>query len=286
MNSTSRNRSTLIALSSLQKTTKDGLILKFPSNSFFGNIKPIEKGSEGHIYQAIYHKTNEAFVLKEYTYTPETIKKMRGLGYLSYFKPIVEHYWKLLIEEFAVGILLDHPNCLKVHHLVVKRSLRDNKLHTYLITEKLNEAFSKKERPSSLLDQVVEGMSHVFEKNILPDDLGSWNTLITEDGRIVLIDYGHYKTEWDDSIKEKLDSLSPEEFKEESQMLTFEYFFEENLFYLFYSFADKADRAFLAAKKEEISKKSFYNDIYQNEHYPVLKNFVQEVLEYLRTKSS
>lgn len=257
-----------------------------PIEQFFGCIELIGKGSHSQIYQATYHKTGEICVLKEYAYSPEIFQAMRKEGALSYFEPIAKHYWDLLNGEFSIGILLDHPVCLKVHHLVAKRSVRDDKLHVYLITEKLNEASTTRERQSSsLLLQLAEGMSHIFEKNILPDDLGSWNTLITKDGSIVLIDYGHYKTDWDDSIKDELNALSAEEFEEESQMYTFKYFFEKNLLYLFNTYADAEDKAFLTAKKEEISKKPFYNDIYQNEHYPVLKKFVQEVLDYLRTKS-
>ena len=234
------------------------------------------------IFPVLYKKTGQSFLIFEHICSCDSDNYGNP-------KAALAECWALLCPNFSLSMLLNHPNCIETHHIVAKKSAKDNKMHIYLVKESRENAPLEeraaiyKENNWSILLQLAEGMSHVFEKNLIPISLKPTDVHISKDGQLKLaIDISNFCSDWDDSSKETLDEVA----------FNFGYIFEKGLLSLYESFSKGKTqnmndfRRFLVAKKEEISKKSFYNDIYQNEHYPVLKNFVQEVLEYLKTKSS
>lgn len=89
-------------------------------------------------------------------------------------------------HEFKVGIALDHPNIVKVHHLFLKAE--PHQVRCYLMMEFIHQS-GRKTDP----EQLISAVKHCLEQNILPGDLRPWNTLITKGRQLKLVDLGHYR---------------------------------------------------------------------------------------------
>ena len=121
-----------------------------------------------------------------------------------------------LINEYAVGKKIDHPNFMKVYRLFKKVYIGKNgkevkckyKLEIERISgrtledlwssEKIDRGFYLK-----LTDALCKGIIYLNHQKIAWDDLNTDNIMKNDDGEIKFIDFGLYVEEMDDAIRVK-----------------------------------------------------------------------------------
>jgi len=104
------------------------------------------------------------------------------------------------VNEFKIGLALDHPNIVKIHNYVTK--VEEVGVRHYLIMEyidgsTLQKFWSRKQpcvtNPIEMVKQAIDALSHMFKRNIIPDDLHSENVMVTSNGVWKFVDLGHYR---------------------------------------------------------------------------------------------
>jgi Protein kinase domain len=101
-------------------------------------------------------------------------------------------------QDFLVGMALDHENVVRIHNLVTKIDPVSHNPVNYLVMElvdgrMLSQASLTDVRRLSILQQMTESLDHMFSRGIAPADLHRNNIMVTWDGRLKWIDFGHYR---------------------------------------------------------------------------------------------
>ncbi len=104
------------------------------------------------------------------------------------------------VNEFKMGLALDHPNIVKIHNYVTK--VDEVGVRHYLIMEYIDGSTLQKfwhsnkpwhAKPIEMMKQAVDALGHMFERNIVPADLHSANVMMTSGGTWKFVDLGHYR---------------------------------------------------------------------------------------------
>lgn len=104
------------------------------------------------------------------------------------------------VNEFKIGLALDHPNIVKIHNYVTK--VEEVGVRHYLIMEYIDGSTLQEFRssnspwltsPIEVVKQAVDALAHMLKRNIIPDDLHSANIMVTSGGAWKFVDLGHYR---------------------------------------------------------------------------------------------
>lgn len=118
------------------------------------------------------------------------------------------------LHDFQVGLTLDHPNVVKVHHLVNKVD-EIGKIRRYLIMEyvdgkNINPRVTPFAARMALLEEMLESTLHILQRGVLPRDLHFGNIMKTADGHWKWVDLGLYIPNLEEAAHRTIESTLSE----------------------------------------------------------------------------
>ncbi len=103
------------------------------------------------------------------------------------------------VNEFNIGLALDHPNIVKIHNYVTK--VEEVGVRHYLIMEYIDGCTTQKfvqesrqwlKHPVEMMQQALNALGHMFDREILPGDLHCSNVMVAADGSWKFVDLADY----------------------------------------------------------------------------------------------
>ncbi len=128
-----------------------------------------------------------------------TLYKARRYGRWYVLKGLNKELWgnaiyeEWLYKEYSVGVQFDHPNVVRIESLEDDAVTGKCIVMEYIEGETLDRWLQRK--PSigerkSILNQLLDAVSHCHSHNVYHHDLKPSNILVTKDNRLKLIDFG------------------------------------------------------------------------------------------------
>ena len=150
---------------------------EFALGDYIFTRKRIGKGAFSTIYKGRHKETNKLFAIKEISF--ENLEKIR----------------ESIKREFTLMKKLNHKNIIRLHEVFFDNDEKNiylvidyyskGDLSKFLGGKALKEKYAKK-----YMRQLTMGLKYLYEKQILHRDLKPQNILVTDEGNIVITDFG------------------------------------------------------------------------------------------------
>jgi len=150
---------------------------EFALGDYIFTRKRIGKGAFSTIYKGRHKDTNKLYAIKEISF--ENLEKIR----------------ESIKREFTLMKKLNHKNIIRLHEVFFDNDEKNiylvidyyskGDLSKFLGGKALKEKYAKK-----YMRQLTNGLKYLYEKQILHRDLKPQNILVTDDGDIVITDFG------------------------------------------------------------------------------------------------
>ena len=150
---------------------------EFALGDYIFTRKRIGKGAFSTIYKGKHKDTGKYYAIKEISF--ENLEKIRDS----------------IKREFTLMKNLNHQNIIKLHEVFFDNDERN----IYLVIDYfprgdfakfLNGKALKEKYAKKYMRQLVEGLKYLYEKQILHRDLKPQNILVSEEGNLVITDFG------------------------------------------------------------------------------------------------